>query len=702
MNGLSVIWAPLIGMDAIRALAVLAVLAIVLAAWKRLGGWVLRALAAAVLVVALAGPMLQREARTPLSDIVFLIDDRSASQQLSDRGAQTDSAVAGLSAAVAALPNTELRRIAVPDGPGDSGTRIGAALADALASEPRGRIAGALVVSDGEAHDADAAPAFPAPVHLLLTGHASDWDRRLVISSAPAFGIIGEETKIRLRIADEGRVPASAGQTAELSIAVDGADPVTYTVKVGEDLEMPLTLDHGGQNVVQFSVPAAAGELTARNNSAVVQINGVRDRLRVLLVSGEPYAGERTWRNLLKSDAGVDLVHFTILRPPEKQDGTPTSELALIAFPTRELFVDKIDQFDLIIFDRYAERGILPVSYFRNIRRYVENGGALLVSAGPEFATVESLARTELGPVIPGRPTGKVLSGPFLPRPTEAGLRHPVTAGLQGAPAPEGASEAPGASPWGRWLRQVELTDTRGEVVMTGARGAPLLVLSHEGKGRVALLASDQAWLWDRGFEGGGPQLELLRRIAHWDMKEPELEEEALTAEVAPGSQQVTVTRRSMAPAVGPLEVTRPDGTKTALTMTDAGPGRHVTVFDAPEAGLYRLAQDDLRRVVAVGPASPREFERTVADATPLAGVIAASHGGVSRLEDGLPRLIAVREGRSAAGPGWIGITPRGASDVGGIGVDPVLPDWGWLALAAGLMVAAWLIEGRGRRRRAG
>ena len=104
-------------------------------------------------------------------------------------------------------------------------------------------------------------------------------------------------------------------------------------------------------------------------------IEGVRDRLRVLLVSGEPHPGERTWRNLLKADASVDLVHFTILRPPEKQDGTPTKELALIAFPTRELFVDKLDEFDLVIFDRYRRQTVLPAAYMANIATPVGHTG---------------------------------------------------------------------------------------------------------------------------------------------------------------------------------------------------------------------------------------------------------------------------------------------------------------------------------------
>lgn len=690
---MSVIFAPLLPWALIWVGAGLAVVVLGFALWRGLKGWALRGLAALVLLAAVAQPSLQNEERRPLSDIVLLLDDRTASQGLSDRPAQTDRAVAQLAAAVGRLPNTELRRITVHDAPKDGGTQIGAALSEALAAEPRARVAGAIVVTDGQVHDAGLVPDMPAPLQLVLTGERSDWDRRLVIETAPAFGIIGEETRIRLKVEDEGAVPAGTGP-ADLTISIDGGAAQTYRVQIGQDLELPLKLEHGGQNVVQFTVTPVTGELTDRNNTAVVQINGVRDRLRVLLVSGEPHAGERTWRNLLKSDAGVDLVHFTILRPPEKQDGVPVSELSLIAFPTQELFIDKIDQFDLIIFDRYGERGILPASYFRNIRDYVERGGAILVSAGPEFATVESLWQTPLGPVLPARPTGQVISQAYLPRLTELGLRHPVTAGLEGAPPVE---EEPEGKHWGRWLRQIELTNPTGEVVMKGANDAPLLVLSRAGKGRVALLASDHAWLWDRGYEGGGPQLELLRRIAHWEMKEPELEEEALQAEVEPGSLTLNLTRRTMKDAVGPLTVTLPDGSAQELTLPPAGPGRFALQWQAPIEGLYRLKQDDLERVVALGPASPKEFARTIAGPEPMAAAVKTSGGGVTRLWDGVPVVRQVSSGRMTAGAGWIGVTPRDAAAVTGIRVMPVLPAWAWLLAAAGLTVAAWIVEGRRR-----
>src|SRR5262249_37588855 len=162
------------------------------------------------------------------------------------------------------------------------------------------------------------------------------------------------------------------------------------------------------------------------NNRAVVSIDGVRDKLRVLLVSGEPHAGERTWRNLLKSDASVDLVHFTILRPPEKQDGTPINELSLIAFPTRELFQQKISEFQLIIVDRSARQGLLPLIYSNNIEKFGRDGGAVLTGAGPDYASPTSIWRTPLDGIPPAEPTGEITERSFQARLTEAGQRHPV------------------------------------------------------------------------------------------------------------------------------------------------------------------------------------------------------------------------------------------------------------------------------------
>ena len=675
-----ILFDPLIPWQFLAVVAALALFGVILAAVRGLMGWALRGLAALVVLGALAGPSYQEEDRAPLSDIVLLLEDESASQRLSDRPEQSGTAADTLADRISARANTEVRRIAVPDGDGDAGTQLITALSAALSEEPRGRVAGIIAFSDGQVHDADLALDLPAPMHLMLSGKSTDWDRRLSIRNAPAFAIIGEPVTLTLRVEDMGEAPTDA-VVAPLEISVDGAEPQLFQVPLGQDIELPVTLPHGGRNVIEFSVPEAEGELTDRNNTALIQMNGIRDRLRVLLVSGEPHPGGRTWRNLLKSDSSVDLVHFTILRPPEKQDGVPVSELSLIAFPTRELFLEKIDDFDLIIFDRYKRRGILPALYLENVANYIREGGAVLVAAGPDFAGADSIYRSPLGPVLPAAPTALVLDQPYRATVTELGERHPVTTNL------------PGGGDWGRWLRQIDVTDPVGNVVMTGAGDRPLLVLDRVGEGRVALLASDHAWLWNRGYEGGGPQLELLRRLAHWMMKEPELEEEALTAQAT--GQTMRIQRLTLEDSVPPVVITDPSGNITELPLTETQPGIFETVFEGPEIGLYRLENGDQLAVIGLGPAAPREFEQTIATPEVLAPVLATLRGGTIMIENGLPRLRDVRAGRPAAGRGWIGLTPRDAYETRDVRQTNLLLPWLVLLLSAGLITAAWLREGR-------
>ena len=679
---------PLIPLIMLYGVAGLALFALVLAIWRRLPGWWLRGLAGLALLLAITNPSIQQEDREPLSNIVVLVVDESASQRIGDRPSQNAAAIANIEAEIARLSNTVLRTVTLGDAEGDLGTTLMTTLSAALAEEPQARIAGIILVTDGRLHDIERAPGLPAPVHTLLTGQPDDWDRRLVVENAPAFAILGEEVNLTLRVEDQGAAPEAT--SVPLSLSIDGDTPLTVQVPVGQDIQLPLTLPHGGMNVLQFTIPEAEGELTNRNNAAVVQINGVRDRLRVLLVSGEPHPGERTWRNLLKSDSSVDLVHFTILRPPEKQDGVPVNELSLIAFPTRELFLEKIHDFDLIIFDRYRRRGILPSAYLDNIRSYVEQGGAVLISSGPEYGSAESIYRSPLGQILPGAPTARVFEEGFVPQITDLGARHPVTEGLDAlSPNPDG--EGPG---WGRWFRLVDvLVPQDAMTVMSGLDDRPLLTLNRIEEGRVALIASDHSWLWDRGYEGGGPQLELLRRLAHWMMKEPELEEEALWVE--PTGQTMRIIRRTLSLDTGDVTVIHPDGTETILKLEEVSPGRFETLWEAPEIGLYRLSDSEETTVIALGPAAPREFEQTIAGAELLEPLVEATLGGVKLISDGDVSIRTVREGRPANGRGWIGITPRDAFRTAEISISPFLPAWAFLMLASLFIVGAWLREGR-------
>ncbi len=683
-----ILFDPHLDWPVIYALGAALMLIVALSIWRGLSGWPYRLLAGAALLAALINPSLQAEEREPLTDIVLVVVDDSASQRISDRPEQTEAALATLEAEIDAL-GMEARIARVGDGDDNAGTLLMTELQRLMAEEPRARVAGAVLITDGQLHDPELVPDMPAPIHALITGRSTDWDRRLVIETAPAFGIIGEELTLTLRIEDQGAVPAGLEGRTEIVIAIDGGLEQSFVVPVGESLELPLTLEHAGQNVVQFTVPEAEGELTNRNNAAVVQINGIRDRLRVLLVSGQPHPGQRTWRNLLKSDPAVDLVHFTILRPPDRQDGVPVSELSLIAFPTRELFMEAVDEFDLIIFDRYQRRGILPVQYIDNIRRYVEDGGALLVAAGPDFAGASSLYRSPLADILPGRPTARVIEEGFVPQISELGQRHPVTTGLELEHTPLAGSD----QPWGRWFRQIELIEESGQTVMEGVDGAPLLMLDRVGEGRVALLASDHIWLWDRGYEGGGPQLELLRRLAHWMMGEPDLEEEALSAEV--DGQTITLTRRTLAEEAGDVSVTTPDGSVIVVPLEEVSPGAFSAEIEGPEQGLYRLVEGDMERVIALGPAAPREFEVTIAGAERIDPLAEAVGGRSFRLEDGMPDIRRVSEGRTAHGRGWLGLTTREAYVTADVTVTPLVSAWLFLLIAAGLMLAGWLREGR-------
>ena len=677
----SVIFSPLLPLPVIGLAALVVVLFTAIALMRGLSGWALRGLGALLVVGALVQPMYQSEDRTPLKDIVVLLIDQSASQTLLDRARITENRTAEIEAALVARPNTQVHRIEVNDGPDDTGSLLMTALSEQLSKLPSERIAGIILLSDGLLHDLELAPELPAPLHLMLSGKKSDWDRRVTVKNAPAFAILDEKITLTLRIEDSGAAPATP-VIVPLIISVDGGPPQSYQVPLNQDLSLPITLPHAGRNIIQFETPKVAGELTDRNNSALVQINGVRDRLRVLLVSGQPHAGGRIWRNLLKSDSAVDLVHFTILRSPNKQDGVPVDELSLIPFPTRELFMEKIHDFDLIIFDRYKRRGILPALYLDNVVDYVRNGGAVLVAAGPDFASANSLYRSPLSNILPAEPTARVITKPLRPKLTAVGQKHPVTANLSSD-----------KTEWGRWLRQIEVTQKSGHILMSGADERPLLILDRQGEGRVALLASDHAWLWHRGFEGGGPQRELLRRLAHWMMKEPDLEEETLTARAY--GDGLKIIRQSLQDNIAPVTVTSPSGNKSLLNLKQTAPGRFEADLQTDELGLYRLIGNGQSSVVGLGPTAPREFEHTIATAELLKPLITSTGGGVIRMTAALPGLRDVRPGRKAAGRGWIGLTPRKAFETRDITQLALLPPWLVLLLIAGLITAGWLREGR-------
>ncbi|HTV45858.1 MAG TPA: hypothetical protein VMF05_11110 [Stellaceae bacterium] len=692
--------APLLPWAAIALLAAASLACLGFGVLRRARGLFWRAIAIAVLLAALVNPSLVEEQRTPRRDVAIVILDRSPSMGIGDRRAASEAALAAVKRRLAREPDLDVQVVqaGMPQpGAEDQGTRLFAALDRAMADIPRQRLAGIVMITDGEVHDVPTGDAkalrqaVPAPLHVLLAGHRNERDRRLVVSRAPSFGIVGKEVQLRIRVEDlpESAAAQAGGDAgeAQLTWRKDGGARHLLTVPIDQDVSLPVEIDHGGPNILELEAAPGPHELTLVNNRAVVVVNGVRDRLRVLLVTGEPYAGERVWRNILKSDPSVDLVHFTILRPPEKQDGTPIRELSLIAFPIRELFDTKLDDFDLIIFDRYSRRGLIPEVYLENVVRYVRNGGALLEASGPNYGAPMSLSRTLLGTILPADPTGEVSEEGYKPRLTALGRRDPVTEGLPGA-GPRG-----GEPSWGRWFDQVDATVQHGVTLMTGDRGEPLLVLDRVGKGRVAQLLSDEMWFWARGFEGGGPQGELLRRLAYWLMKEPDLEENDLRASV--DGDRLLVTRQSLEPDHRPVTVTLPDGGHRTLQLTHDTGGRSTGSLAIDQMGLYRVSDGTRTALAAAGPLNPIEFADVRTTDAKLAPVAAATGGGVFWVGRGhIPDVRRVAPGEPAAGRNWIGFRANGDYTVTGFSEFPLLPALAALLLIVGGLVAAWRREG--------
>lgn len=675
------------------ALALVVAICVAVAAfslWRNWRSGVFRVIALAALVVLLANPLTRETESTGLDDIALVLVDKSSSQSLAGRDETANRAGDALKEKLGSLDGVEARLVDIA---GEERTLTVSALQNAMADIPRARLGAVFLVTDGQADDAgEKLTGLKAPVHLIVAGAKDEVDRKITLTSAPRYGIVDQAVRVSFRIddlvADEQII--DEGLPVEVTLRVNGEEIITQPVPLSTEAGFDAPLTRPGSTVIELEVDARDGELTTRNNLAVLPISAIRDRLRVLLISGEPHPGERVWRNLLKSDPAVDLVHFTILRPIDKTDNTPVSELALIQFPQDELFIEKLNEFDLLIFDRYTYRAVLDSFHFDNIARYVENGGAMLVAAGPEYAGRRSLAgRRNLSFILPAAPAGPAAEGAFRPEVTDLGDRHPVTADLAESDF------------WGRWLRIMPVDQRRGQTLIAGPGDAPLLILDRVEEGRVGLLLSDHVWLWARGFDGGGPHAEMLRRIAHWLMKEPELEEEALSLSEDNGA--LIVRRRTVSDAVESVAVEYPDGETRFVFVEQKEPGLfEARVPDAPR-GLYRARAEQLFAIGSVGLAAAPEFQDVVSTAGKLRPLVDATGGGVFRANKNgaIPELKRVSVSGARAGDGWAGVAKRGAARIEAVRDAPAAPPLAWLILIAAALLAAWLIES-GRLRRTG
>jgi len=646
------------------------------------------------LMIGLLNPQSIEEDREPLRDTVIVIEDRSDSMKFGGRDEALTEMAANLKSEFRSDGNLDIIAISVPQD--NEGTLLASALTDALAGAPSQRLAGVVALTDGRAHDiTEAASGYlpeNVPFHSLIIGEPEARDRRILATKAPKFGVVGEQAEYELLVED----PGFEGERARIELKLNGTVKARFPITIGRPLSIPLEIERRGSNTVELAVEGAEGELTLNNNLFVSEIQGVRDRMRVLLITGEPHNGGRAWRNLLKSDPALDLVQFTILTSRSKYTNAGERELSLIQFPTRQLFEERLDEFDLIIFDQYERRSLsrrqgrsrptIPPQYFQNIAHYVEDGGALLLATGPAFATQASLYRTPLVTVLPARPTGEILTGAFRPELNDKGRRHPITSDFQG-----NEDQA-----WGSWYRVIDNDPIGGDVLMNGPDGVPLFVIDKVRDGRVAMLMSDQAWLWAKGHDGGGPYREMFRRTAHWLMGEPELDAETLTG-IRDGDDLV-ITRRSLDDVNEPVDVIAPNGTRSRVSLDRVADGLYRATLPLAGQGAYRLNNGTISSITAVGALNPKEYENLLPTEEILSPLATATNGLIKSVgleTSNIPEIRRPKTGRQTSGRDWMGLVAHEAYTVTQSRRTPLAPGIFLFGLFFLFLAWAWRREGQ-------
>ncbi|MGH1403486.1 MAG: hypothetical protein ACRBDL_04530 [Alphaproteobacteria bacterium] len=653
-----------------------------------------RGLCFTVFMIILLNPSLLKEEREYIKDVATIVVDRSHSQNMGKREERTNNALAYLRQTIDVSQQFEIRVIEAPQGNDiQNRTDLFSALDQNLSDIPQSRRAGVIFITDGQIHDVPKDERLYTrygPVHAFLSGEKKEKDRQLKILNAPAYGLVGKDVTVSFLVEDTKNINQ---KYAEVTVTFHDGSKRHMSVPVNTEQSINLPLEHPSQNIISLETNAVKDELTRANNKSALIINGVRDRLKVLLVSGVPHSGERTWRDLLTSDPGVDLVHFTILREPQKRDYTPDSELSLIAFPFRELFEIKLYDFDLIIFDRYKVNNILPSRYFDNIARYVEEGGAFLAATGPNFATKRSIYRTSLKNILPGKPNETVEERPYTPTLTNLGGQHPVSQSIIW----NNKTVTPNTTPeWGKWLRYIDVDVENGDILMNGPNSRPLLILDRVGEGRVAQLSSDHIWLWSRGYDGGGPHSELLRRIVHWLMKEPELDESSLNVHVHKNT--ITIKKQIYKQNTDEtIAMTTPEGEQSLLTLKPDNYGTVSHKVRADQLGIYTFSDTNGgRKFAIIGELDPPELRGIKTTDEKLSPLIEETSGATIWLSDVKhPTFKSYASANRYGGSDWFALKRNQDYNVTSVKNITLLPEWVSMLLLLSALIGLWWFEGR-------
>ncbi len=366
-------------------------------------------------------------------------------------------------------------------------------------------------------------------------------------------------------------------------------------------VSFPLTLEELGHHSFNVSVPLQAQESIPTNNSLPFSLQVVRDKIRVLLISGTPSLNFRFMRLALKNDPTIDLLSFVILRTPTDIMNVPLNEQSLIPFPVDTLFSSELRNFDLLIFENFLYSLYLRPAHLERVREFVKEGGGLAMIGGPNFVEGRGYGGSPIDEILPTQFAGKEsyrrdsLSGVRL---TRAGRVHPVMR--------FGPEEKENSDLWQEMpsLNGLNLLETKGmgRVLLesTGGGLRPVLISGTYGRGRVLVLATDESWKWYMGTvargEGNWAYLRFMERLVRWLTQDPGLEAVQIHFAERMGirgqRQELKIRwREADSPLSGmTVSVLSPEGFKIASPIQPSGPAGEYRVSFLPEKeGVYKV-----------------------------------------------------------------------------------------------------------------
>ncbi|MGE5182335.1 MAG: glutamine amidotransferase [Acidobacteriota bacterium] len=550
-------------------------------------------------------------------------------------------------------------------------------------------LAGIVLISDGAAtgsFDEDSGDgavrdflrSLDTRVHTVWAARDGLKDVAVAKVMADEFAFVRTVVRIEAVLHTTG-LPA---RSVPVTLSTDGKPLREKTIELpAGDHDVHVTFEvtppRVGRYVYEISTPVAPGEAVATNNARSFVVRVIRDKIRVLQVSGQPSWDVRALRQMLKSNPNVDLISFFILRTQDDVSLVPNDEMSLIPFPTRELFEQQLPSFDLIILQNFEYLPYGIGDYLENIRSYVEGGGGLAMLGGAQSFTSGGYYGTPVAAALPVElygpfDTGPVIdTGKFQPQLTDAGLQHPVTSLRYAAddnrntwkqlPPLEGVNLVAGAKP------DATVLAVHPKLKTKAGKPMPVIVAGEYGKGRTLAVTTDT--LWRYGFvaaahpgDDGRNYTKLWENAIRWLIQDPDLRNlhvDSDAVEYVPGAP-VRVAVRLLGRDYQPLT----NGEVSLVVKRGADPAKaeqvqtgKVTVGDDGTAtyelpglppGVYRVeghAKIAGRAVDATDIFLVREngteLDRPVGDRTTLEGISTATDGRALGTIDELPNDLA-------------------------------------------------------------